>query len=339
MALTRLDDSLITLVNYKDYGLFPNEKKGGPKYIIGETYTLQGTECEGFEMTKKDYVLKGLVNTLHGVELNSVIVKQVGGERGPIFTLSKHDCDELGIEFEDGLQLFPKGMPWKIKERDILFDEHDLSTNPTSKKDNMIRHVLLKLRGFTDYKYGYVLTPSGKLVKERELSESFVVKNASALIYPFQGMHIDEGAKLGTTVVMPKCVDYSKYGNYIADDDSIYLYVNLSTTGKGIKTIDGRVGVLPKSLEGLTVNDVLSVYYDDEKGLTEEEFFASLEKKKEEPKKECPASKLSDSELVDYLMEKILSGFDDAADDLMSGFIFHDNVFKSNRSHLQFLSQ
>lgn len=279
MALTRLNRNLITSVSYTEYGLFSEEDKKAAKYVIGATYSLRGVECEGFEMPSKEYILKGVVNSFHGVDINSVVVKQVGGERGPIFTLSRHDCSELGIDFEDGLQLFPKGMPWKMVEDELPYEADDLSTSPRCKVDNMVRHVLLKVHGFSDYKYGYILTPSGRLVKERDLMNSFVVRNAHALIYPFPYMHTDEGSKLQSTVAMPKCVDFSRYGNYISDDNAIYIAVNLACGTK--HTLDGLVGVDPKSLSGLGANDLFAVFYDEEGAPTEEEFPAFMRKKKE----------------------------------------------------------
>ena len=87
---------LFEAVDFTDMSVVSEPKHMIPKFIEGEKYALRGVACDGFKMEEKVYELVGMVDEFHGVKVDSVIVKQVGGEKGLIFTLSKNDCAQLG---------------------------------------------------------------------------------------------------------------------------------------------------------------------------------------------------------------------------------------------------
>ena len=99
---------LFEAVDFSEFDIVEVSEPHTPKFIEGENYALQGVACDGFEMETKIYKLIKVVDDFYGTNINSVIVKQIAGEQGIIFTLSKNDCEYHGIEYEKGLQLFPK---------------------------------------------------------------------------------------------------------------------------------------------------------------------------------------------------------------------------------------
>lgn len=91
---------------------------GKPRLRIGENYSLFDNACEGFIPIERVYKLIGVVNTLNGIQIDSYIMKQIDGPETTIFSLTKSDCKLLGIEYEEGLQLFPFGLDWSLCKAD-----------------------------------------------------------------------------------------------------------------------------------------------------------------------------------------------------------------------------
>lgn len=127
-------------------------------FEIGKEYILQGCECDEFTMPTRKFILVGIVDNHDGVELNSVVMKQIEGfESSMIFSLTKNDCKKLNIEFQPRLQIFPKSLEWKkveekkdtdVKSLPFFFDKNDLSTYPVEYTTKMIRNITLKISGF-----------------------------------------------------------------------------------------------------------------------------------------------------------------------------------------------
>lgn len=113
-------------------------------YIIGATYVLPGIKCDWGHMPGKEYILKYVFKELSGVDVDLVIMKQISGKQGTIFCLSKVDCENMGIPYEDGLQVFHKDMNFKFKRgQNIKINWKDLSTYPVSKKTLRIGNIHL----------------------------------------------------------------------------------------------------------------------------------------------------------------------------------------------------
>ena len=249
-----------SLVDFTDLGIVQEDTSRLPKFIVGENYALGGERVEGFEQKYKLYNLVGMV----GTKVDALIVKQIGGEEGNIYTISKNDCAFLGIEYQNGLQLFSKNLSWK-HVRDIAeFDEHNLATSPTSEIDNTIRYIVLKLKGFTDYSDGYVLSPSGKLVKESQFSQSVQVTTKEPVVYG-NGHIIQDKFPLRAFVTHPTSKLFN-HGNFISSEDEVFILIELVENNNAYissNSVDGSFGVDPRYFEGLDPNEYFEVSWDE----------------------------------------------------------------------------
>jgi hypothetical protein len=52
------------------------------------------------------------IYTMNRIETNILILKQIYGPQGHIYTLNAHDCRKLHIKYQPGLQVFPMNMNW-----------------------------------------------------------------------------------------------------------------------------------------------------------------------------------------------------------------------------------
>lgn len=108
----------------------------GDKYAL----VLQGEE--DFQNIERTYVVVGKIDKLNNIEIDAVIVKQIGGDNTTIFSLTKADCKELGIKYVPGLQLFPANMDWKQLET----NHKEYSTDGEKKQDkNDLQKALYEL--------------------------------------------------------------------------------------------------------------------------------------------------------------------------------------------------
>jgi hypothetical protein len=279
--LFTLPEDLFNAVDFRETGLV-NESTGSlPPFIKGEKYSLKGVSCDGFEMKEKIYELIDTIDTYGGVEIESVIVKQVAGESGTIFTLSKNDCDSIGIEYQQGLQLFPKSLPWVRVVEDVDFDSHNLSTTPTSIIDGTIRYVLLKIDGFKDYMDGYVLTPSGKLIKEELFEASVRVLAKEPVVYG-NGAILKENKPLPIRIVKPNTSVFN-HGNFISSDNEVFILIVLkSNITPEVTSFDGYFGVNPIYFNGLNPNEYFTIMWDEFGAKTIDEYKEEKERLRRE---------------------------------------------------------
>jgi len=269
--------NLFEAVDFTNLGVIDESEKFSPKFIEGENYSLKGVSCDGFEMEEKVYKLVKVVDDFYGTSINSVIVKQISGEQGIIFTLSKNDCDYHGIEYEKGLQLFPKNLPWtRVKEK-IPFDKNNLSTTPVSDIDNTIRFILLRLDGFRDYLDGYVLTPSGHLITEKRFIDTIRVTSKEPIVFG-NGFVINDKTNLDIELVYPKNLLFN-HANFISSEDTIFVMIRLKREYGNAQdgyynSIDRCFGVEPKYLEGINPTEFFEISWDELGAYTVEEYEA-----------------------------------------------------------------
>lgn len=261
-----------SLVDFTDMGIVEEDKSRMPKFVIGENYALGGEKIEGFSQKYRLYNLVGMVDEFAGTKVDSLIVKQIGGDEGNIYTISKNDCAFLGIEYQSGLQLFSKNLAWKHVRNLPKFDAHNLGTSPTSEIDNSIRYLVLKLDGFTDYSDGYVLSPSGKLIKENQFVQSVQVIAKEPVVYG-NGHIVQDKMPLRAFVTHPR-VKLFNHGNFISSEDEVFILIELvdKLSYNNVRTFDGKFGVDPKYFEGLDPNEYFEVSWDEFGGLTIEEY-------------------------------------------------------------------
>jgi hypothetical protein len=269
--------NLFEAVDFTNLGVIDESEKFSPKFIEGENYSLKGVSCDGFEMEEKVYKLVKVVDDFYGTSINSVIVKQISGEQGIVFTLSKNDCDYHGIEYEKGLQLFPKNLPWtRVKEK-IPFDKNNLSTTPVSDIDNTIRFILLRLDGFKDYLDGYVLTPSGHLITEKHFIDTIRVTSKEPIVFG-NGFVINDNTNLDIELVYPKNLLFN-HANFISSEDTIFVMIRLKMEYGNAQhgyydSIDRCFGVEPKYLEGINPTEFFEISWDELGAYTVEEYEA-----------------------------------------------------------------
>lgn len=291
---------LFEAVDFSSMGVVTEPKKMIPKFVEGEKYALKGIACDGFEMSEKVYELVGMVNEFHGVKIDSLIVKQVEGEKGLIFTLSKNDCEHLGIEYQNGLQLFPKKLAWRRVKDIIPFDKNNLGTTPLSDIDNTVRNILIRLDGFKDYLDGYVLTPSGHLITEKQFEKSVRVQAIEPLVYG-NGYVIKDKTNLPIEIVYPKGKLFN-HANFISSEDTIFILIKLTKGGgNSSDSFDGCFGVERQYLEGLNPNEYFTISWDELGSLTVEEYEAEKERKR---KAKEEAAKKKEAELLKKIAEE-----------------------------------
>jgi hypothetical protein len=137
--------------------------------------------------------------------------------------------------------------------------------------DNTIRFVLLKLNGFKDYYDGYVLTPSGHLVKEEHFVKSVRVIAKEPIVYG-NGYLVKENTRLKTELVFPKDTLFN-HGNFISSVGTIYLLIRLAKMPNSeYNSFDGYFGVDPKFLDGMNPNDLFEISWDELGAYTIEEY-------------------------------------------------------------------
>ena len=111
-SIVPLNSGTIEPLDYSKLNIIRENGSFTERFFIGEKYSLKSPSCEGFEMKEKVYELVGIVDKFSDIAIDSVIVKQISGDKDLIFSLSKNDCAHLGIEYQPELQLFPKAMSW-----------------------------------------------------------------------------------------------------------------------------------------------------------------------------------------------------------------------------------
>ena len=130
------------------------------KFKEGDVFSLQGVECDDFTMPIKEYKVVKKVDEIFGVKLDGIVVKQVSGDTSTIFSLTKTDCQTLGVDFEPCLTFFPINMNWKevkLQERENIreFSPLDISTYPVNQESGLIERIVVKIsnvrHGFEPY--------------------------------------------------------------------------------------------------------------------------------------------------------------------------------------------
>ena len=274
--LTKLDNSFISAVNLRTIGNLngfePFYSKDNLIFHNGERYSLKPRECDGFKMDEHVYEVYGTIDNFDDDEMNinSVIVKEVTKSNGTLYTLSRNDCEWLGIEFSSGLQLLPKSLDWKYV--DVDFDENDLSTTQSLEGDGKIHYVLLKINGFKLYPNSNVLTPNGRIIDEKRLENSLLIKNNIPLISSSKKIENSDSTLLRKIVR----VDNNKYrnSNILTNDNELYVLVRLSKP-KYNETIG--YGIDRDYLKNVSPKDFFSIEWDEFGAMTLDEYNKKIE--------------------------------------------------------------
>ena len=139
------------------------------KFIPGHVYYIEREPIEGVEFDRLYFMLYGIVNNYKGINLNSLVVREVElNENGEFvdssnasgrrkFSISPSMCKLFGIEYKPGFELWPISSDFKEVDIDEILEEDkeivysDMSTYPVSSIDGTIRTILLELHGFSGW--------------------------------------------------------------------------------------------------------------------------------------------------------------------------------------------
>jgi len=254
-----LPGELIEAIDFTSLGVV-RESSCLPTYIEGENYAIMN-KVGGITIENKIYKLIKVVDEFNGSKIDSLIVKQISGPVSKIYALSPHDCECHKIPFQEGLQLFPKGLPWyRVKER-VRFNPYDMSTTPLSDVDNTIRHILLKLNGFGDYYDNYIITPSGRLLDEEEFKNTLTIYSRDSLPYG-NGFVWKANKNFNASIVYPNTFLFN-HGNFISSNGEIFLRIDLLVRGLDNTTIDGFFGVEPIYLKNINPSKFFKIVWDE----------------------------------------------------------------------------
>lgn len=213
-------------------------------FKIGSMYSLQGDECDDFTMPTRLYKLVGVVSELNGIKVDSVVMKQLSGDRhSMVFSLTKSDCKVLNIKFENGLQVFSKDLSWvhipsendkKKKNNDkkywTIFNPNDLSTYPVDIETKKVKCMCVKLKGFVPNVDGCELINRLNVYTNPNL-----LNNRYALRYRILTEYITRGA-------------------YKVSDNLGNIFIEVS-----FSSVFGSVGVDTSLLKNLSINDFITV--------------------------------------------------------------------------------
>lgn len=280
-----LDSSCIRPFFSPKFSFIPKENKKvkrevKEKYTIGKVYSLRGAECDDFKMPSKEYVLVAIVSNINEINLDSLVMKQISGNVGTIFSLTKNDCRLLNIEFQQGLQLFPKNLDWKeVKEEkedevkqeekpkneeEKVFDENNMSTYPVNYDDRTIRHIMIEISGCNYMPCGdYIIFSDGYRLRRSELLNKLSIK----LKRPLYG-NGDRSAMFNINETINYRFMTSEVSNCTTNeivDSNGNIYIELSLAKKQIaprqETADGYIGVHPLVFNNQPFNEVFEVSY------------------------------------------------------------------------------
>lgn len=231
--------------------------------VKGEIYSLQSPSFDGIEMEKKVYKVLGIVFKYHGVDINSVIVKQISGTESTVFEINRLIAKELGVQYEPKIFLLPLNLNWQHEECPLdmnNFNVNDLSTYPS--QNGYINYIILKLKGFSAYRNTHIITPNGKLMDKLQ----FISNLKCHYIFDVD----EEGPiQIGDTakfeIITEEIYDllghkednkptYSSRQGYLCDPNGD-IWIRIDLVGKGVKT---------STLQNKNINDLFRFSWIEE---------------------------------------------------------------------------
>lgn len=219
----------------------------GDKYAL----VLQGEE--DFQNIERTYAVIGKIEKLNDIEIDAVIVKQIGGNDTTIFSLTKADCKELGIRYVPGLQLFPANMNWKQLKTN--YKKHSIGSEKKQDK-NDLQKALYELYFhdsfvFTGEDASNIYTINSEITTtsyDGLTIDSVVIKvngfntysySDDTIIDPY-GHIIDVDDFLSTLKVLTKndIIEYDDCASYKANDSLSFRVVSIKQIGKHMTICD-----------------------------------------------------------------------------------------------------
>lgn len=262
-----------------------NEKRAKPFFVIGDRYKLSGADCDDFTMPEKEYELVAVLDKVNDIILESVVMKQVSGDNGTIFSLTKLDCKNLKIDFQRGLQIFPKNLNWEHQTTEITdnneeevyeFDSSLLRTYPRNYHDKAIHLMTIKISGFRIHTLssGQTIIHAPNNVMSTE--QGFLGRLSVKTIRPIGvASNIENASFPQDWSINYRCITSQvsrlHRGSHIIDEDGcMFLELNLERINR---RTNSKVGIDPEIFGDASFNDVFEVSIADYlKGTTLEDY-------------------------------------------------------------------
>ena len=283
MALS--EDDILTLKAVRNEA---NEKEvlNDTNIKVGDICVEQKPSVDGEELPKRFYKVLGIVGKLHDIDINSYLVKEVfptpngdwsytqEGTFRTKFSLSRSDCKYLNIEYQDGIEVYPfpntneffhkyikeDEEPIAIEEKSSDIDYNNLATYPVSPVDGYIRHIVIQLSGFKQINDNVLLYNDGRIIAVDRFCRTLrIVLKRHITSYDNRSAAFCKGTLMKCRIV-GKTKESAEFN--IADEDG-NIFIEVNTFIKSNRTSDGIVGISPEALNGLNVNDLFEITFND----------------------------------------------------------------------------
>lgn len=239
-----------------------NPKK--EKFHEGDIFSLQGIECDDFNMPIKEYEVVKKIDSVSGVDLSGVVVKQISGEEDTVFSLTKTDCQTLDIEFQPKLLFFPQNMDWKevsVKKSFTFnkFNPNDLSTYPVDEESGLIKHIVISISNVKEHTIS--LPNYHNVINDYSIGDIYQISSTAITNHLClkPKLNIARDAELLR-------LDYVYKGRNITNQ---LFNDGIISCSKTFYEFD--VNLNPKDVVGLSINDVFDVLVFDKFKLTSQE--------------------------------------------------------------------
>ena len=269
LSLMQLNESDIDFLKGK------KEEATTEEFIPGQVYYIEREPIEGIEFGRIYFIVYGIVKNYKGVNLNSLVVREVGlDENGKFvedinttgrrkFSISPSMCKLFGIEYRPGFELWPMTSAFKKVDIDEILDDKevnygDMSTYPSSSVDGTIRTILLELHGFSPFNNSHIITPTGAMIPTDEFTSSLT-------IFVRENIGTDNGcAGFMKDETLPFRI-VTRKGNFSICDENHNIYVEVLVTkpSHNVNTVDKKIGISTTALDGKDIDDIIGVKWDE----------------------------------------------------------------------------
>lgn len=253
------------------------EKPKKERFKIGRRYLLSGVECDDFEMPKKEYELVGLVSEINGIVLDSVIMKQISGTSGTIFSLTKQDCRNLNIKFQPCLQMFPRNLNWievkdetekvenidnKIEQLQYVFNPNNLSTYPLCHVDKTVRHIMIEINSCSfNHISNFISIGDEHHIHKTKFLENLKIRVKRPLLGDNTRSANYQYGDIINYRLMTREVGNCTTNEFVDNEGKIYIELSLVKHNKTRSLFDGYIGVKHQIFDNQSFSDIFELYY------------------------------------------------------------------------------
>ena len=239
------------------------------KFEIGKLYSLQGETCEDFKMPIKIYELIAIIKSLNGIQLNSIVVKEISETDDSIFSLTKLDCSLLGVSFQRGLELYPMSLDWKKVEaekneskdttKDLFdmkyFSSIDLSTYPVNRGDKTIKNMIVEIKWLDFCNNNSELNTINNYPSNIKFNYTEDIKKVFR-----QSMIIPHCYGIMSKIVTKDVSDNpSPYNNLIDLNGNVYIELTFL-----FKSNRDKIGLVPELIKDKSLFDIVQIVVEND---------------------------------------------------------------------------